>query len=163
MSHGESSCVKASSPKTGKTWNPLPTQWGRGAGMTLRTAFGTAAAAIRRILSLLQVMSSQVLSACTERTDEAGEKAAEHCRTAESPTTPIARRVRSIVPGCRPVLALPCIYRLCRQCLLRQTHRWTSFRAVSVFSRPSSSPVTSPPSLGKADSAVRVTAAPPRR
>jgi hypothetical protein len=77
--------------------------------MTLRTAFGTAAAAIRRILSLLQVMSSQVLSACTERTDEAGEKAAEHCRTAESPTTPIARRVRSIVPGCRPVLALPCI------------------------------------------------------
>ena len=43
------------------------------------------------------------------------------------------------------------LYRLCRQCLLRQTHRWTSFRAVSVFSRPSSSEEKgkTPPSLGK--------------
>ena len=39
MSHGESSLVKASWAKTGKTWKASPTQCCLGEGITFRTVF----------------------------------------------------------------------------------------------------------------------------
>ena len=125
MSQGESSSVKARSPKTGNTWKPLPTasharchfyfarvrackcevsaapdvpQCGRGAGITLRTTFGTMRAAI-----IEGHAGSSGRSECTERTEDKGEKAAATRRSSTSRPSVCAPRPITVcweIPPC---------------------------------------------------------------